>query len=508
MTESVPEQKNGDTADPGTLDRTLSLPMGVRVSLVRFPGVAGALSALLLAACGSGNVDVSNPPFPADAQIEPAGRSLVPADEGPSDLTLETVARDSEFGGGSGGGGWLAVYGNASADDPLEGEVLGIAVQEGVEGGPSLPAGRDQSRLVRSDDTTTWVTWPLADDDQEVDQAAVVGRNLGPDEVQAVAEAVDVRVGPDDSGDEPPTITVPADALSDGMELLAEGPVSLAGFTFGGPSLPHAAHLEWRGQEQAVIQSQAVAEDSALALLLRFGVDDSGGTTIRGRKGAAGPPITALFSPREPQPYYLTWSEAGLVMLVHSLGVDRAEVDSFVAGLRPAEERDWERLADLALQAPPDLYGSPGATHSGIFETGRWALGYSRLGENLVVDVSIELIDGRFGSGSSGTWPVGLHVGVEHIEQGTLVHGYSPPGTVRVRLDLADGSTWEPDLVALETSWPERFFARWEDAPVDVLSAAAYDASGGVIVEGPSDLPPGGDPFVGVGGYSFTAPLG
>ncbi len=475
------------------------------MGLVRGPSVllAVALGASsLLVACGGDDepagVAASGPL--GEAVIEPARRTLVPA-ELPDGMTLQLVDEDS----GGHSDGYVRLYGEADATEPLEGPLV-AAMWQWFAGDGSLPVGEPrwppppdevdqfggQPAVSGTEGPVRWTTWMVPNGTEDPGSAGVVGRGLSEDELRAAAEGLEfdsegyvdgeLDLAAQPSPSDPDWIGTPRLTPSPpGLVELASGRLSLSGLDVGyAPS--SASVLEWHGDDTWLTVA-TYAHDDALALLLRAGVDDPDGTEIRGYPGAHGPAFAPSLHGNATEVW--TWTEDGMDIVVLARGLSAADGQMAVDSLRASA--DWDGLTAEASAPPPREAGPGEILMQDAFPGGSWAISITcrsteQADRGFRCDDSTEIrhADGSHGAGGGGSLITdAAWLSISGDEAGILLDGTVTPAIEMVEVELADGSVLRPEMRDGGDGWPIRAWALWVSDPEAVVTdLRGFDRSG------------------------------
>ena len=360
-----------------------------------------------------------------------------------------------------------ALYGESGRADPLTGRMLAIGTAFS-DAGNVVPTSEtpefrlvelgDRSVAVGHDRSWTWVTWKLPNC-TAVCQGYAAGRHLTEEEVVAAARGATV------TGNSP---AVAAAAVPAGLTRLLTARLDLKGF-----DAPRAQSVSWLW-EGAVV-AFVVVPDAGLAPLLRFWVD-GGPAEVRDRPGSAGEVARVGYGG---DIVARAWSEGGRSLLVLSDRLSFDDFDRFVAGVRAGRPGEWEdlrnRVLDVSTDALIDQCRGGGGLYTAVGRREgryRWAVGFGADPRNLWCDVILTPDRSSFGAGGvprpppravSVTTKV-IGGGVEPA--GLFVAGVAPAGTVRVRLDGADGRQVDAELAAVGPAPGERYYAAFVEGAV------------------------------------------
>jgi hypothetical protein len=375
-----------------------------------------------------------------------------------------------------------ALYGEAGRGDPLAGRMLavGSGFHDNVPVFPTVktPGFRavdlgGRKGAVGRDRAWTWVTWDLPDCTDEC-QGYTVGRNLSEGEVLAAARGATADTS---------APAIAAAALPAGMSLLLTERLDLDGFLS-----PGGQFVSWQDGDRGVVVR--VAPDARLAPLLRFWVDGPP-TRVRSQTGSAG--SVARVGLAGDRYRGRAWSEGGRSLLVLSVGLSSAELDRFVAGLRAAGAGEWEMLRSRVLDISSQMaiagcddreqaYTAIGR-HEGRY---RWAVGL-KVGarDQFSTCETIVTPDRRsLSSGGSSRPPGPLSVSTSGIGGATdpiglFVMGIAPPGTARVRAEVAGGRTVDAELADTGPRPGERYYAVFVEGDIRRKPTMVATDSGG-----------------------------
>jgi hypothetical protein len=461
------------------------------------PAAAVLLVVAVLAGCSSGG---SEPPEAAafddvpvgEAVIEPAGRTLVPADP-PDGFIPQIVDRETDrYSPGS-----ARLYGRPGDLDPDAGPLL-LVVWQQPESDGALPGAYEPPNTVSGGEgDVRWITWGVPNDYSDPDSVGVVGRGVSERDLQRAADSLVL---------DPPVVeeSVPRTAsvseLPEGFVELASGPVTLSEFHFSGE--PRGGSMvEWSDGDRSMVVA-TYEHDDALALLLRTAVDDPGGTVIRGQPGAHGPQLVPVHNQWDGLVW--TWTEDGADVVVITRAMEEDLAREVIESLRWSS--DWDGLAAQASE-PLDV---PAAANKivlrGGFPGGSWNWGIEAHpddgepgGFRFSDMVDIRHVDGSHGAGGGGSM-VSDHASftIAGDELGTLFLGTVPAAAERVELELADGTVLEPELRGHPDGWVIEAWAVWVDErEVVATDVRAVDAAGtDLLVDAPAQLAAMGQPVM------------
>jgi hypothetical protein len=339
-----------------------------------------------------------------------------------------------------------------------------------------------------------WVSWNPDDGSQEPPSAIVFAEGVDESRARAIAEAVQLDVDAGTMGvTDPERLGLVEIAHARGFSITAladpRPPYGSTGVLWG----PAGGDLF----DQPSLTISTWKQDPAVSAILRAMVDGDIGE-VRGAPGAGG----SLIRPGDGERLVRTWEEQGMTVLVVASGLDAADVDDVVTGLRPATDADWRRLVEQATVPPPS--DQPGI--QGRFASGYWSFEVEGTDPaELMLSVSVDLTDG--GSNGHSWGPVDipeapLLVDVTRVEEGTLVVGVVDAETARIVVSRPDGTTFEPELTRLEGAGGVQVFGQWTDGPTDVGQASSFDSSGEERAHGES-----GPVVVGPGSNGFSGSL-
>jgi hypothetical protein len=383
-----------------------------------------------------------------------------------------------------------AVYGESGRADPLTGRMLTIGSAFG-DAVPVVPTTEtpefrlvelgDRSVAVGHDRSWTWVTWKLPNC-TEVCQGYVAGRNLSEGEVVDAARAATV------TGNTP---TVAAQGVPAGLTLLLTARLDLKSF-----DAPRTQSVSWLW-DGAVVGFN-VAPDAGLALLVRFWVD-GGPAEVRGRPGSAGELARVGYGG---DLVARAWSEGGRSLLLVSNRLSFDDFDRFVAGVRVAGAGEWEalrsRVLDVSSEALVDPCRAAGGAYTALGRQAgryRWAVGFGADARNLLC--SVILTPDRSSLALSvfpRPAPRAISVATSGIggatdPVGLFVAGVAPPGTARVRLDVADGRQVDAELAGGPAS-AERYYAAFVEGTVRLRpTVVALNGAGAEIARAAGGAP-------------------
>lgn len=372
----------------------------------------------------------------------------------------------------------LTLYGEEGSEDPLAGPVLAAHFEPGNEQAARMPCHGDdfEDITVQGAPGTAgqvgdryWVCWQdTRTDPPDVgspNEFAVVGRGVPEEAVLAAAEAATV--------DDDNRVTVPAEVRPDGLQQLAQGPVSL--LSWWGPQF-QSRGFTWShrnaGRELTLYVGEGEAADGLLARFAFGGTP----TTIRGSLG------NEFEGSGEVPRYAATWWESGHLVMVTSSGAPRATVDDFIEGLAPATEEDVQRLFSTIVEYPPAALIPPQETLAlgGHNEHAVWAVG---------VDGGLSFVHGLLanGGGFGGSSGPGPEIGDQIVTAATVVlsdgeffAGYANAKVARTVLVTRDGTRMELPLADSVTEDGGRYFGtyllgkEWQEI-------YAYDADGELL---------------------------
>jgi hypothetical protein len=403
---------------------------------------------------------------------------------------------------GAGGGDWpdglaelsgtAGAYGDATADDPWAAPVLavtvirgdGLASQEGGVGEPTEVAGRPGA-LVEKDGQ--WAAQATFDGTM----VAVVGMGGASRDQVVTAAAAATTDG-----------TIAASGLPDGFVEIARGGLDTM--------TPELEYLPRRGVVVGWSGPAADGDESGppgISLtqrpgpadavdLLRLGFPEAEATTVRGHH--------ALVARRGDQTV-VQWLEApDLLVTVGAQGVDEADVDRFVDGLRPVSDDEVsalvERFADPGLagdggQEPPELRPGQTLVTEGDDAGTAWRL----IAEEHDGDVYVNVTSAADGwSGMLGV-AAGADLATAVLSPTTApyatpegdrqaVFGAAAPGVASVTLEQAAGAV-ELELTAIPGR-DEQAFVGWVARATDgaLSELVARDAAGAELVRLPLGL--------------------
>ena len=423
----------------------------------------------------------------------PAGVALAPgAEPVVSDVLLSegrvlraTVTRDSFSPPAH------AVYGESGRADPITGRMLAIGSAFG-DAGAVVPTSEtpgfrlvelaDRSVAVGHDRSWAWVTWRLPNC-TGVCQGYAAGRNL------AETEVIDAALAATVTGSSP---TVAATAVPAGLTLLLTARLDLKGF-----DAPRAQSVTWLWE--GAIVGFSVVPDHGLALLMRFWVD-GGPAEVRDRPGSAGEVARVGYGG---DIVARAWSEGGRSLLVASDRLSFDDFDRLIAGLRVAGAGEWEALRSRVLEVSSegliDECRGVGGSFTAVGRREgryRWAVGFGADPRNLLCDVILTPDRSSLGLGGfARAGPRAISVTTKGIggatdPVGLFVAGVAPAGTVRVRLDVADGRQVDAELAAVGPASGERYYAAFVEGTARVRpTVIALNGAGAEIARATGGAP-------------------
>ncbi|HVL05026.1 MAG TPA: hypothetical protein VM388_03510 [Acidimicrobiales bacterium] len=374
-----------------------------------------------------------------------------------------------------------ALYSERGRADPLTGRMLAVGSAFG-EGPAIVPTSEtpgfrlvdlgNRSVAVGHDRAWTWVTWSLANC-TAVCQGYAAGRNLSETEVVDAARTATVDRNA-------PTVTdVPA-----GLTLLVTSRLDLQGF-----DAPGAQSVWWLWDGTGVVF--IVVPDERLVTLMRFFVD-GGPVEVRGRPGSAGE-VARVGSGGDI--VARAWSEGGRSVVVASDRLSYDDFDRFVAGLRVARAGEWDalrsRVLDVSSEALIDQCRAAGGSYTAVGRQAgryRWAVGFAVGQQSTECHVILTADRSSLGLGAFSR-PVRGAASVSTVAVsgatdpvGLFVVGAAPPGTARVRLDVADGRQVDAELAAVGPAPGERYYAAFVEGAVRARpTVVALDGAGAEI---------------------------
>lgn len=446
----------------------------------RFAAVSlGLTCTFVLAGCGA---EAPLGAAPADRAVgDPAPLAdpwLLP-DPAPEDVFFEGDRK-----AGSAGDARLTVYGEPESEDPAAGPMLAAHFEPGNEREVRLPCHREgfeditvQGAPGRAGwlDDRYWVCWKdtRTPDEPEMspNEFAVIGREVSENVVRSAAEAATV--------DDDNRVTIPAEARPEGLQQLAQGPISLV--NWGVPDKSREFTWSHRHDQRQITLYVSEGEE-ADGLLARVALGGTP-TTIRGAVA------TEAASAGDIPTYAATWWEDGRVVVVTAMGVQRPAIDGFVESLTPASDEDLERLRSTIVEYPPAALLAQGETLAlaGHNEHAVWAVGY----DGTLSWVHGLLANGGGFSGSTAPGPeIGdlvVTVGTVELGSGEFFAGYAHPDVARTVLVTKDGTEIELPLADSVTEDGGRYFGTYLHGKAwqEVL---AYDADGVLLERFEHDL--------------------
>ena len=381
-----------------------------------------------------------------------------------------------------------ALYAERGRADPLTGRMLAVGSAFG-EGPAIVPTSEtpgfrlvevgNRSVAVGHDRSWTWVTWKLANC-TALCQGYAAGRNLSEAEVVDAARTATVDRNA-------PTVT----AVPAGLTLLVTSRLDLQGF-----DAPGAQSVSWLWDGTNV--GFVVVPDERLAVRLRFFVD-GGPAEVRDRPGSAGEVARVGFGG---DIVARAWSEGGRSIVVASDRLSYDDFDRFVAGLRVARPGEWDALRSRVLDASSEALIDQCRTAGGAYtavgrQQGRyrWAVGFA-VGQS--IECHVILTPGRSSLGLGGfSRPVRGAPSVSTTAVsgatdpvGLFVLGVAPPGTARVRLDVADGRQVDAEVAAVGPAPGERYYAAFVEGAVRTRpTVVALNGAGAEIARAAGGAP-------------------
>lgn len=418
-------------------------------------------------AAGGGDLVVDALPLEAPVVPDPV----------PAGLLVTDVSYNPQPGGS--GGACATLYGDPELADTLDGQVLVVGSSSGSAHGGPPPSGSpgerevdldgQVGRLVPDDDRT----WVAINGNDHVD--FVVGRGIGEDELVAAAGGADFSSAPS---------SLSADAVPAGLEPLVagcpgDGPVGSGtglGLTLQGDGVPWST-------------VSAVRADPRLAALWGFWLRDAVGTLVRGLPGSAGELTGTGGGAVDVRAR--VWAEDGMVLAAVMFGGGDELLDQLVQSLRVGTLSEAEALDEEVRNRPPTGAESPCPSDSG-FTSGvegasRWVFQLAPNPHSGIGEWSACTFDLTSGGGSGGSVmppPLG-ELAISGFGSG-IVGGVAPPGTARVTVTAADGSTLEAVLAADGPRPGERVWGTFiplfpPPGGTSPFTVTAYDAAGAVL---------------------------
>ena len=375
------------------------------------------------------------------------------------------------------------LYGDPDLADTLDGPVLFVGTSSGsatIAGPPyDVPGEREvdldgRTARVVPDTDRTWVVFESSDYTE-----FVVGRGIDEDDLVAAARGADF---------ESATATLAPDAVPARLVPLVAGSEPDRPGAYTGLSM-------FVQDDSSQVWVNVVRADPRLAALWGFWAEDATGTPVRGHPGSAGDLQDANVGDRDAGGRI--WAEDGMVLSVvvtqyEGEGVQprrtREELlDEVVDNLRMGTWEEFEAL-DAELRNRPPTREEAACAPGGEFVSG--VEGEARWSFQLVSGSSgwsTCYLDLTAGSGSGGSLlppPVG-ELAVQGYGAG-IVGGVAPPGTTRVTVTAADGSTRNAVLGEAGPRPGERvwgtFIPLLRPTPGSLpFTVTAYDAAGAVL---------------------------
>ncbi|SOC51990.1 hypothetical protein SAMN05660748_3916 [Blastococcus aggregatus] len=232
-----------------------------------------------------------------------------------------------------------------------------------------------------------------------------------------------------------------------------------------------------------------VRADPRLAALWGFWLTDPTGTSVRGLPGSAGALTGA--GGGDVAARGRVWAEDGLVLSAVMYGGGDDLLDEVVRNLRVGTVAEADALEEEIRNRPPTGVESPCPSDSGFVSgvegASRWVFHLAPNPHSGWGEWSACQFDLTSGSGSGGSVmppPLG-ELAVQGWGSG-IVGGVAPPGTARVTVTAADGSTLEAVLAADGPRPGERVWGTFiplfpPPGGIAPFTVTAYDAAGAVL---------------------------
>ena len=374
----------------------------------------------------------------------------------------------------AGGNGCATLYGDPDQVDTLDGPVLLVGSSSGsAHGGPrsggpgerEVDLGGGATGQVIPDTDRTWVA-TFGNDHVDF----VVGRGIDEDELVAAAEGADFGRS-----------TLAPDAVPDGLEPL------VAGCPGDGPG-GLGSGMTLQGSAARWTTVSAVRADPRLAALWGFWLTDSTGTLVRGMPGSAGA-LTGTGGDGQ-DVRGRVWAEGGMVLSAVMFGGDDVLLDQVVQNLRVGTGDEAEVLEEEIRNRPPTRAEAPcppdGGFVSGVEGANRWVFQLQPNPVSSIEEWSVCYFNVPQSGGGGSVIPPPLgELAVQGFGSG-IVGGVAPPGTARVAVTAADGSTLDAQLADVGPRPGERVWGTFiplmpPPGGVAPFTVTAYDVAGAVL---------------------------
>lgn len=370
--------------------------------------------------------------------VVPPGMEVVAVQDAPADPIV-------------GGGLRVSVYGRAQDEQPLRGPVLAaIESTSPLKGLPGSDAvtirGLRAQQRTRGGSTT--IRWDLQDAERS---AAVYGRNLTATQVKAAAKAIDLGQ----------KVEIPETGRPTGVSEISTGDPWRSDSEWVGSALLHGSVVRYqRESDAATIELSIAGGDDRLRTLALTAVDAAPTSQVRGQEAARGP----LTLDDDASAIATVWSEGGDVIVVTARGISTAELDAFIASLRPALPAEWDLLREQASNQEPeeDDRGTIGLL-AGDAPDGRWEWTLTGRATSFRLRDSDGSLEGGDDSISpntpDGSIPSLYGVLRYPIGGGTaFIGGFLNRSVQRIEIEYADGSRAQAEIKDAGSQYEMLFF--------------------------------------------------